>query len=165
MHQPKQNGKSPFDPYPVFLQHHTARSLEYVFQTRNGTKYFIGFKHAPYYFRTSCKPCQSVYEVSFTPDNFSTSHDYRVKPTIVHTILNFLQQHRAPVLYVCDNTDNKEASRARLFSRWLDSLQTAEFQHDYRSYVFTDYTLILGMIAFKWDDQFEDYFEQLEHCN
>jgi hypothetical protein len=101
--------------------------------------------------------------VSFNPESGSTTPDFRIRNTVIHLIQKFIEEQRAPVLYVCDNLDHREFSRQRLFSKWFDKAKTSEFQHDYRVVKFEDYTVIFGIVSFQWDAHFDHYFEQIEH--
>ncbi|MCF0071170.1 DUF6169 family protein [Dyadobacter sp. CY261] len=149
--------------YPTNLYRHTSQLIEYFFETEFGAQYYVRFRQAQYQFKIDCKPCRSIFEVSFNPESASQFPDYRVKNTILHLIREFMEEQRAPILYICDNLDGRESERQRLFYRWFAKLQIAELQHDYRIVKLEDYTLILGIIAFKWDTHFNHYFEQIEH--
>lgn len=149
--------------YPIHLYQHTSQLIEYLFVTEYGTQYYVTFRPAHYHFRTDCLPCQNVFEVAFSPDSTIPAPDYRIKNTVIHLLRTFLDEQRAPLLYVCDNLDQREFARQRLFSRWFDESRTAELQHGCHVIKVEDYNLIVGIVSFRWDTHFSNYFEQIEH--
>jgi hypothetical protein len=149
--------------YLIHLYQHTSQLIEYLFETEYGAQYYVTFRPAHYQFKIDCVPCQNVFEVSFNPESTSPVPDYRIRNTVIHSIRKFIDEQRAPLLYVCDNLDQREFSRQRLFSRWFDESNTRELQHGCRVIKVDDYTLIVGIVSFQWDTHFNHYFEQIEH--
>jgi hypothetical protein len=151
------------DHYAIHLFKHTADSFEFFFETKRAIKYFVRFTRATYLFQETCIPCSNIFEISFSPETHSSGKDPRTRNTIIKLIANFIAENRTPVLYVCDNLDNREFPRLKLFKQWFKETKSDEFQHDYRILEFEDYRVILGIIAYKWDTAFDGYFEYLEN--
>lgn len=151
-----------FDHYPIFSSHENPGSHQFFFDTTHGYRYFVRFMPAHYLFQTGCIPCKNVFEMSFHHEMKGGAFDQRIKYTIIHLILKFISEHRGPIIYVCDNLDNKERGRQRLFNRWFQEVQSNEFRHNSTTIDFEDYTQVVGIITFEWDLNADDYFKFLE---
>ncbi|SDF75753.1 hypothetical protein SAMN04487996_112113 [Dyadobacter soli] len=150
------------DQYPIFSSQENSGSYQFFFDTTHGHRYFVRFTPAHYLFQTRCIPCKNVFEVSFHHEGENAESDPRIKQTIIHLILKFISEHRGPVVYVCDNLDNKERGRQRLFNRWFQELRLDEFRLESTIIEFEHYTQIVGIITFDWDLSADDYFNFLE---
>lgn len=148
--------------YTCHLYEETSDSASYYFSSPGKGKYFVKFTRATYLFKTVCSSCQSIYEVSFTPEKPEKGYDEKIKKTIISLMKEFIQENRCPLLYVCDSLDNKHISRLKLFQNWFKDVGDTEYKHDYRFIDLEDYSIILGIVAFKWDSYFDDYFDQIE---
>jgi hypothetical protein len=151
-----------FEYYPIFQSHEDSGSHQFFFDTTHGHRYFVRFTPAHYLFLIDCIPCKNIFEVSFHHEKKDGTPDERVKHTIIHLILTFISEHRGPIVYVCDNLDNKERGRLRLFNRWFREFQSNEFTHHSLTIDFKDYVQIVGIITFEWDLNASDYFNFLE---
>ena len=149
--------------YTTYLYRHTSQLIEFIFETEHNIQYYVTFRPAHYHFRIECVPCQSVFEVSFKPDSDISVSDRRIRNTIILLIEEFIHEHKSPVLYVCDNLDKKEFCRQRLFLRWFENSSIIDFRHESQLIEIENYNLVIGIIAFKWDAHFENYFDQVEH--
>lgn len=149
--------------YPIHLYQHTSQFIEYLSETEQGTQYYVIFRPAQYQFKIDCVSSQHVFEVSFNAEPTLPAPDYHVRNTIIHLIEKFINEQRSQVLYVCDNLDQREFSRQRLFARWFNKSHNDAFQHDYRIIEIEEYTVILGIVSFLWDTHFYHYFEQIEN--
>ena len=110
-------------------------SLEVINKT---TPYKVKYDQGEYVFETETG---SIYNISFDEDlqiagNITyqfcirrhiirdKSFDSRVQQTIIAIILEFFKQDENILLYTCDNSDNREAARSRLFLRWFNEVNT-----------------------------------------
>lgn len=79
-----------------------------------------------------------VYEAGFTPDytfleegcyqfylkeitGSSASRDVKIMGTVAAIIEEFFAKNQSVALYICDNSDGKQAVRDRIFTGWYDS--------------------------------------------
>lgn len=100
-------------------------------------------------YRVGFAPNDSVwengaYEFFITNDSHEPSHsDPKLKESIIAIIQEFFRENPEVLLYQCDTSENKQAMRARLFTRWYN---TYEFKNRY----------CVKMIKFM-DDDVESY--------
>lgn len=100
-------------------------------------------------YRVGFAPNESVwengaYEFFITNDSHEPSpSDPKLKESIIAIIQEFFRENPDVLLYQCDTSENKQAMRARLFTRWYN---TYEFKDRY----------CVKMIKFM-DDDVENY--------
>lgn len=119
-------------------------------ETGNGTYSFMVERgEKPVTYRVGFVPNESIweegaYEFFITNDSHEASpNDPKVRQSVVAIIEEFFYDNPDVLLYQCDTSENKQASRARLFTRWYN---TYEFKERY----------CLKMITFM-DDDVENY--------
>jgi hypothetical protein len=107
-------------PYPI----QKIDELTYAFITQNDIEYRCAFLSYAEYFKNH--PDISPYFFSFNLE-LRNSHaklprgvDKRIADTVVTIVGNFLASKTNAVVYVCDNSDGKEAARSRKFLSWFD---------------------------------------------
>lgn len=97
-------------PYYVMLSPRGS----YIFETTRGIHYSISFEEdAPL---GGCNTYQFIIEKI---DKVRSSHDAKVEPTILAIIEEFFEEHLDVLLYMCDDSDGREANRNRLFLTWF----------------------------------------------
>jgi len=69
-----------------------------------------------------------VFSLSLETDSERPMFDYWIKHTIVKVVSDFLRNDSNVILYICDNTDNRENKRFNAFQYWYD--KAIEF-HNY----------------------------------
>ena len=100
------NKKSPYKVEPL----HGG----YTFTTESGIDYSVHF--------TEEFPLGGCETYQFMFSKLSSGHasfDNNIRQTLIVIIEEFFSQHRSVLLYICDTSDNREASRNRLFARWF----------------------------------------------
>lgn len=87
---------------------------EYRFQTEKGVNYSISFEE-----ETSFGGCQTFQFVIKKIDDARSPHDPKVEQTILAILDVFFNEHLDVLLYMCDDSDGREANRNRLFLTWF----------------------------------------------
>ena len=149
--------------YPIYDLGYDGNSFTYTFETDNKITYFVKFSKANHLFNSVCSSCQNIFEISFAPSVNNPQQDDKVSITIQEIVHLFLVKHECPLIYVCDSTDDRGFCRSKLFKKWcFEGGYRDLFKHDTRVLEFNDYSMILGLIAFKWDKEFETYLNEID---
>lgn len=95
----------------------------YEFETEHGIHYVVSFDPEvilggmlAYWFNLSNR------------NNKTSPNDKKVRLNIIIIIEEFFRDNPNILLYICDNANNQQAMRSRLFSHWFNSYQ---FQEEY----------------------------------
>ena len=108
---------------PLSLEHINERSPyyvmlspkdNYIFETERGIHYSISFEE-----ETPIGGCDSYQFIIEKIDKFRSSHDAKVESTILAILDEFFAEHLDVLLYMCDDSDGREANRNRLFLTWF----------------------------------------------
>lgn len=98
--------------------------LTYGFTTDKGIEYFCSFVSYADYFPNH--PDLAPYFFSFNLElrnkkiKLPKGTDIRIADTVVKIVGDFLASKTNAVVYVCDNSDGKEAVRSRKFLSWFE---------------------------------------------
>ena len=108
---------------PLSLEHINERSPyyvmlspkdNYIFETERGIHYSISFEE-----ETPIGGCDSYQFIIEKIDKVRSSHDAKVESTILAILDEFFAEHLDVLLYMCDDSDGREANRNRLFLAWF----------------------------------------------
>lgn len=108
---------------PLSLDHINERSPyyvmlspkdNYIFETERGIHYSISFEE-----ETPIGGCDSYQFIIEKIDKVRSSHDAKVESTIFAILDEFFEEHLDVLLYMCDDSDGREANRNRLFLNWF----------------------------------------------
>ena len=94
---------------------------EYRFHTTLGINYSISFEE-----ETPVGGCDTYQFVIKKIDDLKSPHDPKVEQTILAIIDQFFIEHLDVLLYMCDDSDGREANRNRLFLSWFKKNADAE---------------------------------------
>ena len=84
------------------------------FKTDLGINYIIFFdEERPY------GECDTYQFIIQKLDNKPSPHDPKVEQTILAILNEFFEEHLDVLLYMCDDSDGREANRTRLFLVWF----------------------------------------------
>ena len=97
-------------PYYVML----SPRDNYIFETEQGIHYSISFEED-----TPLGGCNTFQFIIEKIDKVRSPHDPKVEPTILAIINEFFMEHLDVLLYICDDSDGREANRNRLFLAWI----------------------------------------------
>jgi len=97
-------------PYYVML----SPKNNYIFETERGIHYSISFEE-----ETPIGGCDSYQFIIEKIDKVRSSHDAKVESTILAILDEFFAEHLDVLLYMCDDSDGREANRNRLFLAWF----------------------------------------------
>lgn len=87
---------------------------DYVFITDNEIIYNISFMED-----MQIAGCQT-YQFSIRRlTDISKGHDLKVKSTIIAILESFFSVNHDVLIYICDDSDGREAMRNRLFAKWF----------------------------------------------
>lgn len=90
----------------------------------------------------------SVYAIAFAPKNEAVSalkYDQRIKDTIISSITAFILQNGVAVAFICENGDNREKTRYKLFEKWSTKyLDPNDFGFAPRSIEYADNMVVYG---------------------
>ena len=96
----------------------------YEFNTANGIEYLCSFLSFSEYFsnRPDIAPYFFSFNLELKDKNAKLPHgiDKRIADTIIIIVGDFLNAQINAVVYVCDNSDGREAARSRKFLSWFD---------------------------------------------
>lgn len=91
----------------------TKKNIEYVCSFLSYAEYFSKWPNiAPYFFSFNL-------ELRNKNANLPLGTDKRIADTAITIVGNFLNSKTNAVVYVCDNSDGREATRSRKFMSWL----------------------------------------------
>jgi hypothetical protein len=97
-------------PYYVML----SPKENYIFETERGIHYSISFEE-----ETPIGGCDSYQFIIEKIDKVRSSHDAKVEQTVLAILDVFFEEHLDVLLYMCDDSDGREANRNRLFLSWF----------------------------------------------
>lgn len=86
----------------------------FIFGTSLGIHYLISFED-----ETPLGGCNTYQFVIRKMDNQPSPHDPKVEQTILAILDEFFAEHLDVLLYMCDDSDGREANRNRLFLAWF----------------------------------------------
>lgn len=95
----------------------------FSFVTEAGIQYIVHFTE-----EFSLGGCQT-YQFMFSKlTKEHSSFDHNVKSTLVTIVKEFFEENHDVLLYICDTSDSREASRDRLFRHWFRQFaETSEY--------------------------------------
>ena len=92
----------------------TTKGIEYRCSFISYAEYFVNVPIvAPYFFSFNL-------ELKDKRVKLPNGADKRIADTVIGIVGDFLSSKTNAVVYVCDNSDSKEAARARKFLSWFD---------------------------------------------
>ena len=86
----------------------------YIFETTGGIHYTISFEE-----ETPIGGCGTFQFIIEKMERVRSAHDPMVEKTILAIIDEFFIEHQNVLLYMCDDSDGREANRNRLFLFWF----------------------------------------------
>ena len=87
---------------------------EFRFETELGISYSISFEE-----EMPVGGCNTYQFVIRKMDDCKSPHDAKVEQTILAILDEFFAEHLDVLLYMCDDSDGREANRNRLFLAWF----------------------------------------------
>jgi len=141
----------------IFQEHQS--NFEYYFITQHKIKYFLKFSSAAYLFSSQCLSCSNIFDFSFYPERKSIP-DPKVFTTIIKLILEFIEKHQCPIIFVCDDTDQKGPARLRLFKQKATNFEDKFLFQDL--IISGDYSLYIGIFSHISDANFFNYLAELD---
>jgi Family of unknown function (DUF6169) len=105
-------------PYPLS----SINAYTYSFITENGIEYYCSFVSYAEYFQKhpAVAPQFFAFNLELRDKKAKPQgNDIRIADTVVTIVGNFLEAQNNAVVYVCDNSDGREAVRARKFKSWF----------------------------------------------
>ena len=96
-------------PYPVKLD-----GEEYTFRTDNDIVYAVDFKE-----EDSFAPIPAYWIDLMNRSQRPSPNDPKVRETVVRIITEFFRVNPDIMLYMCDNANDQQSQRNRLFLRWF----------------------------------------------
>jgi Family of unknown function (DUF6169) len=97
--------------------------LTYSFTTDNGIEYYCSFVSYAEYFpgHPGVAPHIFAFNLELKDKKAKTKGiDKRIADTVITIAGNFLEARNNAMVYVCDNSDGREAARFRKFKSWFD---------------------------------------------
>ena len=86
----------------------------YIFETEGGIHYTISFEED-----TPIGGCNTFQFVIEKMEKVRSGHDAKIEQTILAILNEFFVEHLDVLLYMCDDSDGREANRNRLFLAWF----------------------------------------------
>lgn len=86
----------------------------YIFETEKGIHYTISFEE-----ESSFGGCGTYQFIIEKRERIRSAHDPKVEKTILAILNQFFVEHLDVLLYMCDDSDGREANRNRLFLTWF----------------------------------------------
>lgn len=99
-------------PYKVWM----SDAGQYRFQTDLGINYAISFEEDQ-----PIGDCETYQFIINKLEHQRSPHDAKVRETILTIVDEFFASYMNVMLYLCDDSDGREANRNRLFLRWFES--------------------------------------------
>ena len=96
-------------PYPVKYD-----GEEYTFRTDHDIVYAVDFKE-----EQSFAPIPAYWFDLTNRSHKPSPNDPKVRETVIRIIVEFFRQNPDIMLYMCDNANDQQAQRNRLFLRWF----------------------------------------------
>lgn len=128
---------------------------EYVFRTDNDILYAVSFQ------AYDAIPGLKAYWFDLSNRSHRASpNDVKVRETITCIIEEFFHQNPDILLYMCDNADDQQAMRARLFLRWFNGYEQQK-KYAIRTALLTeeDIDSYIALIIQRTHPQFEEIIE------
>jgi uncharacterized protein YdiU (UPF0061 family) len=86
--------------------------------------------------------CGESYQVILINANKKKSpRDEKVKQTVYAILAQFMLDHQSALIYICETSDGKQRSRARLFKSWINAY---DYIHNF-FFIYTSITDIEGI--------------------
>lgn len=103
--------------YKYFLEQGTDKDPLFYFYTDFGLAYYVAFRNMS----ENVYPLHNLYSLDFGEINKRKSkNDSKISSTILAIIRNFIETDNSRVIhFLCDNEDQRQLHRKRLFSRWF----------------------------------------------
>lgn len=86
----------------------------YIFETAKGIHYAISFEE-----ESQVGGCGTYQFIIEKRERVRSAHDPKVEQTILAILNQFFAEHIDVLLYMCDDSDGREANRNRLFLTWF----------------------------------------------
>jgi hypothetical protein len=105
-------------PYPLS----SVNAYTYSFVTENGIEYYCSFISYAEYFPTHPSVAPHIFAFNLALRDKKAKPkgvDRRIADTVIMIVGNFLEAQNNAVVYVCDNSDGREAARYRKFKSWF----------------------------------------------
>lgn len=104
-------------PYPVKYD-----GEEYTFRTDHDIVYAVDFKE-----EQSFAPIPAYWFDLTNRSHRPSPNDPKVRETVIRIIIEFFRQNPDIMLYMCDNANDQQSQRNRLFLRWFKGAQQSKF--------------------------------------
>ena len=100
-----------------YIEKQGSKDPFFYFYTKNDLTYYVSFKNIS----QDNHPLNNLYSLDFGEiDNKKGKNDHGISSTILQIIIKFLSKDESFVIhFLCDNTDERQLYRKRLFSRWF----------------------------------------------
>jgi hypothetical protein len=112
-------------PYPLLK----IDDFAYNFKTERGLEYSCSFLSYAEYFPNHPEIAHRFYSFNLNLKSSAkkafTGTDNRIAATVISIVSSFLESQINAVVYVCDNSDGKEAARAKKFLSWFNYFEYA----------------------------------------
>jgi hypothetical protein len=134
-------------PYAVVME-----GDEYLFRTDNDILYAVSFQQydgisgiTAYWFDLSNR------------SHLPSPNDKKVRETVICIIEEFFNQNPDILLYMCDNANDQQAQRSRLFLRWFNGAEQQK-KYDIRTALLTEEGIdsYIAMIIQRSHPQYEE---------
>ncbi len=103
----------------------------YVFATKQQSVYEVSFRSSSYIFPKHPNFSDDVFEFVIALQGGSRDRlpvsDPLVAGTIIKIFQDFFARRGAVAVYICDSSDNRQATRSRLFDRWYQQYRHLGF--------------------------------------
>ena len=93
----------------------------YIFETEGGIHYTISFEED-----TPIGGCNTFQFVIEKMEKVRSGYDAKIEQTILAILNEFFVEHLDVLLYMCDDSDGREANRNRLFLTWFKKYAAPE---------------------------------------
>ncbi len=145
----------------------------FVFVTDYGAIYECYFISYSEYFKAYPHIAPYIYAVNLDIHHPPSKNivDRRIADTLITLINNFLSDKINAVVYICDSSDGKSASRSRKFKSWYDyanlpSNQIIQLSNNFKIYGTIYYTVMFLHRKSKFKNEFAlAYFDFIDVSN
>ena len=103
-------------PYPVTLD-----GEEYIFKTDYGIVYAASFKQEFFF-----DPIPAYWFDLMNRSGKASPNDPKVRETVIRILVEFFRANPDIMLYMCDNANDQQAQRHRLFLRWFTGTEQSK---------------------------------------
>lgn len=98
--------------------------ITFSFTTSNNISYLVYFNDGSVYFENYAELSSDVWIFGFDAAAKNIPTDVRVKETIIEILGNYFDENKDIILmFVCDQSDNKQMNRKRKFNAWFIASQ------------------------------------------